>query len=80
MNTCGNCRRWRPDDKDADTEDGYGVCGRIKMRKETIHYTGSQGDYTHTRDDEPAVTQDGSDYWSAVLCRKDFGCVLWESK
>jgi hypothetical protein len=31
-------------------------------------------------DSKKAYTRDGSDYWSALVTRRDFGCVEWKHK
>lgn len=45
----------------------FGECTRIPMCSKSI-------------DSDTAITVDGSDYYSAVLCAMDFGCVLHEVK
>ena len=63
--TCGNCKHWQQDE-----EPPFGKCLRIPM-----------GCKYHMDDvkDELACTRDGSDYYAAILCQSDFGCVLWET-
>ncbi len=86
MNTCGTCKHHQTDndehlplaisDWDEDTyqkvlRKGYGICGRIKHEENTT---------ACKKFDGQAGVVDGSDYFAAVICRDDFGCVLHEPK
>jgi hypothetical protein len=81
MNTCGTCRHWDnpwgttstpfpflreypvvPDE--ADTT--WGVCAFIGHPSEDASSKSPR-----------AFTADGSDYWSSLSTRSDFGCVEW---
>ncbi len=79
MKTCGTCRHWGVDLRNSrqDTLAGWvdqKRCYRIADSSEHVF------DNEHVLDDEPAYTQDGSGYFSALLTKPDFGCVLWEPK
>lgn len=69
---CGTCKHFKEDPpaKSRVTE-GFGHCGRIRQYDSYDEAETSK---------EPAITEDGSDYYSALLCREDFGCVLHEPK
>lgn len=81
IKTCGNCRYYKPD-KDS-TNGGFGACGRIKTwsqydRMDRVRMMDEDtGEERYA--DEKAATADGSGYYSALLCRTDFGCVLHEN-
>lgn len=66
MNKCGNCKHWLTGDKCEEAEAPYGECGRVKL-----------GDYSTT---DTAYVKDGSGWWAAIICKEDFGCVLFEGK
>ena len=79
MNNCGTCKHWGVDLRNShqDTSCGPGDqkrCFRIADSSEHVF------DGEHVLDDEPAYTADGSGYYSAILTKPDFGCVLWEAK
>lgn len=70
MRNCGNCRHWEEYGSSK-----YGACGRLK------HHAERHGELDNGRTDGPddaAVLIDGSDYFAALRCRSDFGCVLHE--
>lgn len=87
---CKTCKHFNlnPDHLWEDTS-GFGVCSRIassaKLKTKEID---ADGIYVitgyRTPDDEvfddPVMTIDGSDYFSALKVKEDFGCVLWEAK
>lgn len=74
MNNCGTCkpcgsvgeRKFQGDRK------GYGGqkrCGRIVDASDVGE---------EELIDMPAYTEDGEDYYSALMTKPDFGCVLWD--
>jgi hypothetical protein len=75
---CGNCKHWSQDSDDIDPP--YGECKRIKMKGAIREVTVTGLAREVTLENEKACTVDGSDYFSAILCRSDFGCVLWEQR
>lgn len=70
MERCGTCKHFKrdPPDKYFNHRLGkdFGTCNRI----------GQFDSHESTPSEEIAGTVDGSDYFSAILCTKDFGCVL----
>jgi len=64
MKKCGTCKYF-------DIKEGarFGECRAIHMP-----------DHDERDDELKVYCVDGSDYYAAVRCRKDFGCVLWERK
>jgi hypothetical protein len=75
MNTCGTCRFWGLLPSGASYHDepshGFKTCGAVE------HESAWDGEKL---DRIKAHVEDGSDYWAALRCKKDFGCVLWEKK
>ena len=75
MNNCGTCKHWgsvcstrfRGDLKCGDQK----RCGRIADASDV-----GESELIN----ETAYTEDGEDYYSALLTKPDFGCVLWEAK
>ena len=81
---CKNCKHFGG----ARTEiSGFGDCTRIVPISELLMRV--EGDenyvlkyYHHDGSvfDDPAMTKDGEDYFSVLIVKEDFGCVLWEAK
>jgi hypothetical protein len=83
VSACASCAFWNPLGYEKPTRTSYnepvepgewGYCALISAD-------------TSFEDDDPAddarspkaFTRDGSDFWSALLTRSDFGCVEWRS-
>ncbi len=79
MNTCGTCKHYCAEIEGGvygrtfneethlyEARPGYGQCGRI------INGEPDEG--------ELATLTDGSGYFAAIICTKDFGCILHEPK
>ena len=88
---CKTCKHFSPSDPSHTWDaSGVGFCSRIasraKLRTDQEIDSDGCGVVTgyRTLDDEvfddPAMTVDGSDYFSALKVKEDFGCVLWEKK
>lgn len=88
---CKTCKHFNlnPDHLWEDTS-GFGVCSRITSRAKLKIHEEIDANGIHvvtgyrTPDDEvfddPVMTIDGSDYFSELKVKEDFGCVLWEAK
>ncbi len=75
---CGDCNHWSPPDSSSYSSHGdYGSCGRIP---ENSGYWLSGDVQKSYRDANPAVTTDRGDDCAALLCREDFGCVLFKGQ
>lgn len=74
MKTCGTCKHWgsvRLFPAQHEGTGGQKRCGRIVEASDT-----GESELA----DELAYTEDGEDYYSALMTKADFGCVLWEPK
>ena len=74
MNNCGTCKHWGSIEKNVYRNEGPGGqkrCGRIVDGTNTSN---------NELQNERAYTEDGEDYYSAIMTKPDFGCVLWEPK
>lgn len=77
MKKCETCKNWEPNNRTMFLPD-FGKCHGIGMN------------YSHTEwcDDEEATqlkeeskhilafVEDGSDYYAALICKKEFGCAM----
>jgi hypothetical protein len=74
MKTCGTCKHFSPDlpTKWCGEAKGFGTCMKIT----TLDSHRCCGEVVAP--EAKAFTVDGSDYFSAILCREDFGCTLHE--
>lgn len=91
---CKTCKHFSPSDPSDPTytwnTSGFGFCSRIASRATLRKDREIDSDGCcvvtgyRTPDDEvfddPVMTIDGSDYFSALKVKEDFGCVLWEEK
>ncbi len=67
---CGTCKHFKTESSHQGNQpEGYGSCSRLKQAER----------HGPQPENEIALTEDGSDYYSALLCTKDFGCVLHDS-
>lgn len=66
---CGTCIHWIETDLQH-ILDGFGACGRMKAAI-----------YSPDRavENEPAVVVDGAGAFSALKCKAEFGCILYEA-
>lgn len=74
MNNCGTCKHWGSIRLSPAQHEGLGGqkrCGRIVDASDV-------GEYELI--DMTAYTEDGEDYYSALMTKDGFGCVLWEPK
>lgn len=76
MNNCGTCRHWGSINstrfrEDKNSETTLKRCGRIVDASDV-----GESELA----DELAYTEDGEEYYSALMTKADFGCVLWELK
>jgi hypothetical protein len=74
VNNCGTCKHWgsiRLFPAQHEGPGGQKRCGRIVDASDV-----GESELIN----EPAYTEDGDEYYSALLTKADFGCVLWEAK
>ena len=66
---CGTCMHWLPEDPQH-IIDGFGACGRMRSAM-----------FSPDREigAEVAVVVDGAGARSALKCKAEFGCVLYEA-
>ena len=76
MNNCGTCKHWGSVRtwrfrEDPNSEIVWRRCGRIVDATDA-----SESELA----DELAYTEDGEEFYSALMTKADFGCVSWEPK
>ena len=83
---CGNCKHWQANKSDAVEPAAYdGITGLSKCMKTIpvydVYEWSSDGDDMIVKElfkRHLAFTVDGSDYYSALVTKSDFGCVSFE--
>ena len=76
MNNCGTCEHWG----NAKGKIFPGNLNGHGDQKKCFRIADSADFSNSVLENEPAYTEDGSGYYSALMTKPDFGCVLWEPK
>ena len=77
MNNCGTCKYWESNARSMFLPD-FGKCHGIEMNYDHTEWTDKRSTAQLKEGSKHilAFVEDGSDYYAALICKKEFGCAM----
>ena len=77
MNKCENCKHWEANNRTAFLPE-FGKCHGIGMNYNHTEWIDNKQSVQLKENSKHimAFVEDGSDYYAALICTKDFGCLM----
>lgn len=77
MNNCGTCKYWESSARSMFLPD-FGKCHGIEMNYNHTEWTDRRSTAQLKEGSKHilAFVEDGSDYYAALICKKEFGCAM----